>query len=491
MNRLYRSMLIAACFFLSVNVNGQTDIDALRYSKSSFGTTARSMSMGGAFGALGADFSVLAQNPAGIALYRKNEFTISPLFNYTNATTDFLNNNNSDGRFNFGFSDFGLIFTHNLKNGHGWKNWNMGFGYNRINSFSGRTYYEGKNNENTLLDSYVEELNGTDPDNIFDVPSLAAEAYNVYLLDSFNGNQYYNALPNAGELQRKNTRTRGSMGEWDLSFGGNYNDRLYIGATIGFTTLRYIEDSRYEEIDVTNMHDSIAGLDFSSFYIDQYINTRGTGFNFKIGAIYRPADWVRIGASFHTPTYYHLSDDYSSYIMAYYEGGFSSTSSVLYGVYDYNLTTPLKAIGSVAFIINNFGLISADYEYLNYADAKLNSPGYHFSAENNDIDRKYRAASNFKAGAEYKYRNLSFRIGGAYFGTPFQSNLNKKSEDQHQVNYTAGFGIRGQNAFIDFGYALAMSTEYYAPYGLSNEPVPGIVTKTTDNRVLITFGVKW
>ncbi|MCK4360276.1 MAG: hypothetical protein KAV70_00910, partial [Bacteroidales bacterium] len=46
----------------------QNSVDALRYSKITFGGTARYMGMCGAFGALGADFSVLSTNPAGIGL---------------------------------------------------------------------------------------------------------------------------------------------------------------------------------------------------------------------------------------------------------------------------------------------------------------------------------------------------------------------------------------------------------------------------------------
>lgn len=40
--------------------------------------TARFISMGGAFGALGGDLSTLSQNPAGIGIYRSNEvgFTV-------------------------------------------------------------------------------------------------------------------------------------------------------------------------------------------------------------------------------------------------------------------------------------------------------------------------------------------------------------------------------------------------------------------------------
>jgi len=449
------------------------------------------MAMGGAFGALGADFSVLSQNPGGIGLYRKNEFSVSPLFNYRSSNSDYLNTTTVDGRFNFGFSNFGAVFTHRLKNDYGWKNVNFGIGYNRINNFSNRVSYEGINNDNSLLDAYLQEAAFYDPSTIMNDASFeTGQAFNIYLIDSINGNQYYSALPHAGELQRKTTRTRGSMGEWGISGGANYGDKLFFGGTFGFTTIRYIEDSRYEEIDIKNSTDSIGGMDFNSFTLDEYLSTVGTGFNFKIGLVYKPADWMRIGAAFHTPTWYSLTDNYSTQLVGYYKSNVLP-SDVLMGAYEYSLATPLKAIGSIAFIIGNYALISADYEYMDYSMAHLDSRDYGFNDENKNIGRKYGTASNYRVGGEYRYDIFSFRLGCAYYGTPFQDGLNDKSEDQHQWNYTGGFGIRGKVAFIDFAYALAQSTEFYRPYGLSAEEVPGVVTKTSDSRFVMTVGVRW
>ncbi|MBL0343571.1 MAG: hypothetical protein IPP71_23575 [Bacteroidetes bacterium] len=67
MMKLLKGMLIA-CLFCPYQLKAQNEIDALRYSQSMFGSTARSLSMGGAFGALGADFSTLSTNPAGIGV---------------------------------------------------------------------------------------------------------------------------------------------------------------------------------------------------------------------------------------------------------------------------------------------------------------------------------------------------------------------------------------------------------------------------------------
>ncbi len=59
-------LLLLAISFMFQGVIAQNVDDALRYSQIFYGGTARFMSMGGAFTALGGDISSLSQNPAGL-----------------------------------------------------------------------------------------------------------------------------------------------------------------------------------------------------------------------------------------------------------------------------------------------------------------------------------------------------------------------------------------------------------------------------------------
>ena len=68
--------------------SAQNITDILRYSTESQQGTARFQSMGGAFGALGADLSALNINPAGAAVFNHNSFTVSgTLYNRDNSAT--------------------------------------------------------------------------------------------------------------------------------------------------------------------------------------------------------------------------------------------------------------------------------------------------------------------------------------------------------------------------------------------------------------------
>ena len=77
-----KNIFLGIAFAISIIiVNAQNESDALRYSTQNLTGTARYSAMGGAFGSLGAEFSALSSNPAGIGMYQVGELTFTPSFN--------------------------------------------------------------------------------------------------------------------------------------------------------------------------------------------------------------------------------------------------------------------------------------------------------------------------------------------------------------------------------------------------------------------------
>ena len=70
------SILIIATLSMTIG-NAQNITDGLRYAEESLLGTARYTAMSGAFGALGGDFSAMAINPAGSAVFLNNSSSIS------------------------------------------------------------------------------------------------------------------------------------------------------------------------------------------------------------------------------------------------------------------------------------------------------------------------------------------------------------------------------------------------------------------------------
>ena len=129
--------LIGFITLYSFSAIAQNDIDAMRYSQLTFGGTARFASMAGSMGALGGDISTLSFNPAGIAIFKKTEISITPSFFSQTTSSTYSGTNSSDNKLNFNFGNIGLVATFILdpaKN-NGWESANFGFGYNITNNF--------------------------------------------------------------------------------------------------------------------------------------------------------------------------------------------------------------------------------------------------------------------------------------------------------------------------------------------------------------------
>jgi hypothetical protein len=501
---------------ISIGAMAQTDADVLRYGMLNYGSTARSLGMGNSFGALGADFSAAMMNPAGLGLYRRSEVTLSPFFNLRSTESDYLSNSEKESRLKFGFGDFGLVWaTPSKKEYSEWKGFSFGIGYNKTNDFSGNSNAMSVNSKNSLLHSYSEELgtlsngggfpyyqassdyNGSNADYISsDFPFDINLAWQTYLLDSVNvgtDTYYYNAIPYAGAKQTRKVKTRGGQGEWDFSFAANYENKLFLGATLGLTTVNYNEDIDWTETDAA---DTIPG--FKSYTLSSHLKTDGTGINFKVGMIYKPIEALRIGLAIHTPTYYTLTDEYNTTISAQLEDtngiveylDYASPASI---PFQYDIVTPFRFIGSIAAIAGKTGAFNIEYEYIDYSMGSITPVDKTFKSDfdpaNDAIDNKYTASHNIRVGGELRFDNLRFRVGAFHSTSPFKSAYKgSTSTDLSKTGITAGFGIRQEKYFIDFAVAHTETGSFLRPYSMDSQVVDGITYNEKDNRLLVTFG---
>lgn len=478
--RIFTGVIGILCSVISF---AQNDIDAMRYSQITFGGTARFASMGGSMSALGGDFSTLSFNPAGIAVYKKTELSITPSIFSQTTSSSYNDKNSSDRKLNFNLGNIGIVTTFKVRDTTtGWSTLNFGFGYNRTNNFHNRTDARGFNTKSSLLDVYVANANGYSPES-FDGFSTGL-AWTTYLInpDTSSPSNYYNhVITNYGQFQKKSTETKGSMGEIVFSFGGNYKEKLLVGATLGIVRAKYDEEIIYEEIDDK---DTISG--FKSFKYVQNLNTEGTGINFKVGAIVRVTDWLRLGAAIHTPTGIKFADNYSSYMQSDLDSNITYADSSKEGSFNYSIVTPFRVIGSAGFIINKIGLINIEYEYLDYSSAQLYSHPNVFGDVNTAIRSKYTSTGNLRIGGEVRFDPIALRIGYALYGSPFKTGDNR---DALRSSYSAGIGYRVNNFFIDFAYVRTMYTEKNYFYD------PSLVNPVKNNykasSFMLTLGVRF
>ncbi len=475
-----RYSIILVLIVATLTGTSQFADDALRFSQIYYQGTARSMALGGAIGAIGADFSSASINPAGMGLFRRGVFSITPEIAATKASSVYNGSISDDSKTIFNLSNLGYVIAKPISTGDGWKFFQFGVGMNRLNNYNTTVNIQGENTENSKLDVYRELANGIPNDQLeYEDPYELYPAWFLYLIDTIPGtvDQYTTPVNYGGVLQQQNIKSKGSTNEWVFTFSGNYNDKLYLGATIGLPYTRYFRESTYSEFDIA---DTIP--DFKSWSITERLATSGWGINLKLGAIVKPTDWLRIGAAFHTPTYYwSMSDTWSTTTTADL-AGYDSYPSIT-GNFDYRLSTPLRAIGSAGVIIRQNGFISFDYEYANYASSKFSSRSYGFGEVNADIKNTFKPTHNIRGGIEWRYSNYSFRGGYALYDSPYANNLN----DGKRQMISGGIGYKTREYAIDFTYVHSTKNEDYYMYTTNNITSNASENEFRAQSFLVTF----
>lgn len=485
--------MLAVVALVSQSAMAQNELDALRYSQIDVLGSARYSSMGGAFGALGGDMAGMSSNPAGIGVFTKTTGSVS--ISVLSASTDanYSGSTTSDGKVNFNIANAGFVARFKRRKDSdkqwAWKAFHLGVSYNRTANFHRRTSIINTNASSSLIDSWVSQLNNEgiaypDIPGEFIPGGQSTAAYmgwHSFLIDTVPGSAstyLRNVMPNYGQTQRVRELTKGGMGEVAVSFGGNFGNSLYFGATVGIPRINYELERSYTESD---SQDTIAS--FSSFTQTDYLKASGTGFNFKFGLIYRPAKWVRIGAAIHTPTYFEIDETYSSFLTSDLDG-VQYNQSTLQGTFGYGLQTPFRAIGSLAFVVGKIGLISADYEYVNYSLARFRSRSYAFDNENLDVKNRLSWAGNIRVGTEWRIKVMSIRAGFGINADPYTSQLNF-----NDTRYSLGLGLRLKRFFVDLAYNLHRTVGSYELYDYTGMSLAE--TTTLDHSVILTVGFRF
>jgi long-subunit fatty acid transport protein len=461
---------MAVALLLPGLLSAQNEVDALRYSLSDFSGSARSLGMGGAFGALGADFSSFTGNPAGIGMYKRGTFEFGFGINNTETSSRYENGTAKDDYPNFLLNNIGVVASGKTKHPD-WTVSNFGIAYVRTQDFNQNIQISGDAFNTTLLDVFAAQAAAIHPDDITDaVPFTAGLAYQTYLINPSdeNGTFYTPEFSGGSVRQAKRINRQGRGSETSFAYGAAYQDRLYFGVGLGFVGTRFTEESHYTE---SNFEED---EDLSSWTYNEDLKTRGTGLNVKVGMIARIQEWLRAGVAVHSPTYLSLADSYSSVMNSYFRNGDDYSWESPLGSFNYSLRTPARYMANLAFVLGKAGIISADYEFTDYSTARLRSSGtandYDFDAENQAIQDIYRGSHMVKAGVEFRVGEaVRLRTGAAYRQSPF---VNGTAINSPEILYSGGAGWRKDSFSIDVSLAYQDRDESYYLYD------PSVVSET-------------
>lgn len=453
--------------FIGTLAMAQNEDDALRYSQTFFGGSARNSGMAGAMSAFGGDFSVVTQNPAGLGRFSKSNFSATLNVESLMTNADFNGNLRTDNGMNANLSNLSYVRAYDLTKNKRFKDWytvQLGMGVTRIKSFNQRIEYSGVA-DSSILHSFIREAEGTPEENIYDYhPFTAGLAYEVFAIDPLPDGGYSTAF-NAGEAIHNRTIVRsGGMTEYSFSLSANYKNKLLLGGSLNFTRVKYDENFTHSE----SFPDTSVWLNGITYTGDLDID--GWGYGLRVGAIYMPMDWLNVGFSAQLPTLYRMTDLWSNNMISQTDDGpyYTNPEFLPAGKYDYTVRTPFKANGSIGIVLSKFGSIGAEVEYVDYGSAVLNdrrfsSAPYSFINENAQIENIYRSVFNTRVGAELKVTQKMYIRGGfAYYGSPFKEG--KGNELTPTLFYTGGVGYNWGLVYADVACVIRNSQEAYYAY---------------------------
>ena len=537
MLRHYFIPLISSALLLITGsyLSAQTHDNALRFSTETLDGTARYQAMGGAFGAVGADYSSLRQNPAGLGLFRSNEIQGTIAFGQNLDQATWYEEHYKKGRTAFS-GNMSVVLATPLR-GSG-LTFNLALGFYQRQSFA-RSFDISNHQitENSLAD-YAAFIT---PTNVSSKDLLSKNAYGSvpapWLAILGHGARWtvqrpegfyesaFNYSDKGGLLGPSNSQLRvnerGGIQDFDFTGGLNYNDRLYFGLGIKVSALDYRMNSYYGEDFIDKDYLELANE----------LRTSGSGASVSFGVIARVSDHLRLGAAVQTPTWFTLQDNYvagaeSRHPRVDKEGKplpekewTVKDETPSDAAWRYQLQTPTKIVLSGAFV-GRHGMLSLDYELANYSGIQLKDT-YGPFVDDNKLMKEYFTPmqSTLRLGGELRVSpQFSLRAGGYWRQAPMKASfdsdpkqsakipVNEAGTVPHYEIVGMGYGVTGglgwrfsPSSYIDLAvvyqgqksHMYPFPTRYYADNGEQLTTPQAIQLQKHRIYGVATFGFKF
>lgn len=512
-----RKYIFAALLVVSMSAVAQSTYEAVRLLGSDIAGTARFVGMGGSMSILGTDLSVMGVNPAGTALYRSNDISVTGSVTTQDIKTDYMGTKRKSGETLFSFDNVGTLFAYRAAT-NSIEFINVGFNYKRRNNLSREFAMAGSSGGYSQM-YQMQQLYNNNP---FDITNMSYKQYTslayswLALLGADGGLLYEGSVGEDGKIYDEgvpmydptsaiyHSEEKGGVDQVDLNVSFNLNDQVYLGITVGAHYVDYSRTSYYGEDD-----------DYGPIYtLNNWYDTRGEGIDVKFGIIVRPFYYssFRIGASVHSPTWYSLTDRMSALIEGQpteYTTGVMDTRSYEYAYgndyfLDYYLQTPWTFNVGAAYTFGDFLALNAEYEYSDYSTSKMEyKGGYSMPEMEDEFESNMKAVHKFRVGAELMIdKNFSLRCGYNYITAPFKKDAAKymlsyvdtNTEYMNSFetnNYTLGFGYRGSSFYFDAAYMLTMQDSDFYPFYDAEYINPAASVNKEESKFVLTLGMKF
>ncbi|MGC8654627.1 MAG: OmpP1/FadL family transporter [Candidatus Kryptoniota bacterium] len=471
-----------AILFYSLNLYAQFPEDALRLGKNSYGVSAQSAAMGNAMTGLARGFDAVYFNPAGLAQSKQNEFTTGLNFLSYNNNATYFGNGTSISSSQTDLTNLGIVYPFTVVRG----SFVIAFGYNRAADFNSALGFNGFNPYSSIIPSlYNSNVN-------YDIP------FNVGLEDTLG-----NIIVTKQVGQKGTVYQSGGLNNWLAAAAMDIAKDFSLGATINLISGSYQYTREYTETDPLGIYrgrlsDLSGAVGFGSFNLSDQVNQDLSGWNAKIGFMYRAVafdgyTYARIGVAIQTPSFITVDEKFSDKGTANFLSGTSVSYQPPDGNNRYNVTTPFKfsfgASGGTKQITFAGDLEYVDWTQLQFSNSNL--PADFITKLNNQIKQEYRSTLNLRAGVEIALADKVYselvplvRLGGAFYPSPYVGD----SSDRGEKYVSAGVGFMIQhNIDVDLTYQRGWWNAVHTQY----DSYSSTTEKVVNSNVLLGFRYKF
>ncbi|QCK16466.1 OmpP1/FadL family transporter [Mangrovivirga cuniculi] len=501
LNKLYLTLLF---LIFSIPLSAQTYVEIVeKAANTEISGTARMQALGGAQVSLGGDISSIYSNPAGLGFFNQSNFGLTGGFNFLNSKANFYGNDTEDSDFRFNTPTLGAVFQNDGKSNSIIKSQGFGLSVTSTAIYDQTEYFTASNPQTDFSGDFYDYIYSIYDQNSFSPEfqnTLPELAYNAYLVDEDNLGLYYiegTYYPSLPASITYSSDTRGQNSSFNLAYGININDRVYLGAGLNFNFYSFTTETFYTE---TRSEDALATLNYN-----QFIDVNGGGISGTFGIIARPVNNMTVGLSYQTRTSYRMNDYAEILVQGIfnnyeYDTGeetiiLNNETAIQAYESEYRFSTPGKLRVGATYLFGKKGFITADVEHINYAGMSLRSgSNIDFSDDNNFIENNYESVWNFRTGIEYRLSKAFYLRGGyANYASPMENDENTGATSI----YSGGLGYRSSKGFyIDLTYQNKSQTgvnrspftiaEPYATDLDRNAPTATIDRSTSS--ILVTMG---
>jgi len=367
----------------------------------------------------------------------------------------------------------------------------------RLEGFGTLSYTQRKNDAIDYLRSLrnVDELTSTNVNSIglaYPVPTYQGSLvfslgyHRIKPFDSSLQFGWLNTTPDDSVRQDWSEIEEGSLNNWVFAGAVEVAPNFSLGAA--FNVWSGTDTYQFSFVESDAPFDLFT---FNKFRIDNDLTSTFSGYNFKLGGMYRPLSNFRLGFTIGTPVTYTVKDEWRDSERTTFDDN-TIEEATDRGSIEYKIRSPFSFGAGAALNVANL-LLAASVENNDWSQIRYTSEppfaGVSKNEANEELVRKYRNTTRYHLGAEFTLPLIDLQLRGGYFYDPtplgpefFEGG--RIPDDANREFFTAGVGIfLDKQVRLDVGVIHGLWQDY-------KDPLTDFVNDTDDDLPLaekITF----